>query len=313
MRRREARRGGPARRRRASRAVHSAACPTTTVRTRRPPRPRRADSCSSTNTWRCCRSGTVAKILPRTRNEPMSWCGSSVASGNDSAICLATAYVTIRGSASGLTGEPVPRGITSGATTNWNSQRPASAHAAASASKSALSRIGMPMYGSRIVVHVQGDREALRVRDALIRGRRVLHVPHEHRRVGARGGTRCTTRARPPASRSPGRVARGREVRPVAAADRAPRRPARGSMPCGGGGVGELPAVHRRARLDVLGAPEPRDVVQHAARHDAVAPEVDRAGVLRRACRTRRAACRSTCASPSASTAGGRARRGGSR
>lgn len=47
--------------------------------------------------------------------------------------------------ARGLTGEPVPRGITRGATTNWNAQRSAAAHAAASASKSALSRIGMPM------------------------------------------------------------------------------------------------------------------------------------------------------------------------
>ena len=47
--------------------------------------------------------------------------------------------------ASGFTGEPVARGITSGATTNWNSHRPSSAHAAASGSKSALSRIGIPM------------------------------------------------------------------------------------------------------------------------------------------------------------------------
>ena len=52
--------------------------------------------------------------------------------------------------ASGFTGEPVARGITSGATTNWNSHRPSSAHAAASGSKSALSRIGMPMYGITI-------------------------------------------------------------------------------------------------------------------------------------------------------------------
>ena len=52
--------------------------------------------------------------------------------------------------ASGFTGEPVPRGITSGATTNWNSQRPASAQATASSSKSALSRMGMPMYGIRM-------------------------------------------------------------------------------------------------------------------------------------------------------------------
>ena len=52
--------------------------------------------------------------------------------------------------ASGFTGEPVPRGITSGATTNCNSQRPAAAQATASSSKSALSRMGMPMYGMRM-------------------------------------------------------------------------------------------------------------------------------------------------------------------
>ena len=49
--------------------------------------------------------------------------------------------------ASGLTGEPVPHGTTSGAHTNWNSQRPAAAHARPMSSRSALSMIGMPMYG----------------------------------------------------------------------------------------------------------------------------------------------------------------------
>ena len=41
---------------------------------------------SSTNRCRCVSSGrTVAKIFPRTRNEEKWKCGSSVASGSDSA------------------------------------------------------------------------------------------------------------------------------------------------------------------------------------------------------------------------------------
>ena len=89
-----------------------------------------------------------------------------------------------------------------------------------------------------------------------------------------RGGTRRTTRARRPCRRSPGRSPIGCVVRPVAAADEhrvaGLRRHA-----LRGGGVGELPAVHRCAGVDVLGAAQARDVVEHAARDDAVAPEVD--------------------------------------
>ncbi len=48
------------------------------------------------------------------------------------------------------------------------------------------------------------------------------------------------------------------------------------------GGVGELPTVHRCAGGDVLRPAEARDVVEHAARDDALAPEVDGAAVRER-------------------------------
>ena len=81
------RRSGDWGRRRSGSAAPAAAAPTAGARTRPGPRPTAAwTSPSSTNTCRCSSSGgTVAKILPRTRNEDMSKCGSSVDPGSDSA------------------------------------------------------------------------------------------------------------------------------------------------------------------------------------------------------------------------------------
>ena len=157
----------------------------------------------------------------------------------------------------------MPRGMTSGATTNWNAQRFASAHAPASASKSALSRIGMPMYGSRMWCTWSGHRQAARVGDALVGARRVLHVPHQHRRLGV--VEELHARRVHAGLAAEGRSLADRLVeRPVAAADEHRVARLRGHA-LRVGGVGQLPAVHRCARRDELGAAQARDVVEHAA------------------------------------------------
>ena len=84
----------------------------------------------------------------------------------------------------------------------------------------------------------------------------------------------CTPAAPPKPGRSPIDCVVG----PVAAADEhrvaGLRRHA-----LRGGGVGELPSVHRCAGRDVLGPAQSRDVVEHPAGDDPLAPEVDGAAV----------------------------------